>query len=223
MVLLFSIAAMTPTIIVAVFTTLFLNLGVDAWFTQRVSTAVNDSMIVAQAYLQEHQQRLGDSALAMASDLQRGGLLLSFAQQEVEQVLSVHAALRQLNEAAIIDGHRQIKANAEVNILLTFGLDLPDWAFNQARQGQVVVLPSASGDRVRALVLLDPVADTFLYVGRLVDPRVVTHVANTLNAARLYQDIEHRRFGVLGTFAFIFAVVALLVLFASIWLALVFA
>ena len=49
MVLLFGIAAMTPTIIVAIFTTLFLNLGIDAWFSQRVSTAVADSMIVAQA------------------------------------------------------------------------------------------------------------------------------------------------------------------------------
>src|SRR6185369_4917884 len=56
MVLLFGIAAMTPTIIVAIFTTLFLNLGIDAWFSQRVNTAVKDSMIVAQAYLQEHQQ-----------------------------------------------------------------------------------------------------------------------------------------------------------------------
>jgi two-component system, NtrC family, nitrogen regulation sensor histidine kinase NtrY len=223
MVLLFGIAAMTPTIFVAIFTTLFLNLGVDAWFNERVSTAVKDSLIVAQAYLQEHQQRLGDSALAMASDLQREGLPLSFDQRELEQVLSVHAALRQLNEAAIIDGRRQIIANADVNVLLTFGLDLPDWAFVQARRGQVVVLPSPTGDRVRALVRLDPVADSFLYVGRLVDPRVLSHVDNASSAARAYQDLEHRRSGVQITFAFIFVIVALLILFASVWLALLFA
>jgi len=222
MVLLFGIAAMTPTIVVAVFTTLFLNLGIDAWFSQRVSTAVKDSLIVAQAYLQEHQQRLGDSALAMASDL-RSGSLLTFHQQELNQVLSVHAALRQLNEAAVIDGRRQIIANADFNILLAFDLDLPDWAFDQARHGQVVVLPSPTGDRVRALVLLDPVTDTFLYVGRLVDPRVLGHVENASSAAHAYQDLEHRRSGVQITFAFIFVVVALLILFASVWLALVFA
>ncbi len=221
MVLLFSIAAMTPTIIVAVFTTLFLNLGIDAWFSARVNTAVTDSLIVAQAYLQEHQQRLGDSALAMASDLQRAGPLLN--REQLEQMLSVHAALRQLNEAAVVDGHRQILANADVNILLTFDLDLPDWALNQARHGQVVILPSPTGDRVRALVQLDRLADTFLYVGRLVDPRVLAHVSNATSAARAYQDLEHRRSGVQITFAFIFVVVALLILFASVWLALVFA
>ena len=222
MVLLFGIAAMTPTIIVAIFTTLFLNLGIDAWFSQRVNTAVKDLMIVAQAYLQEHQQRLGDSALAIVAAL-RNGVVLTFNQQQLDQVLSAHAALRQLDEAAVIDGRRQIVANADVNLLLAFDLDLPDWAFNQARRGQVVVLPSPTGDRVRALVQLDPVTDTFLYVGRLVDQRVLAHVQNASSAALAYQDLDHRRSGVQITFAFIFVVVALLILFASVWLALVFA
>jgi two-component system, NtrC family, nitrogen regulation sensor histidine kinase NtrY len=221
MVLLFSLAAVTPTIIVAIFTTLFLNLGVDNWFSQRVSTAVNDSLLVAQTYLQEHQQRLGDEALAMANDLQREGPLLSINRGRFEQVLTVHSALRQLNEAAIIDSRHQILANANFNILLAFDLDLPNWAFSQARQGQVVILPNASGDRVRALVQLDPTADTFLYVGRLVDPKVLAHVDKASSAARIYQDLERRRSGVQITFAFIFVVVALLVLCAAIWLALV--
>ena len=222
MVLLFGIAAMTPTIIVAIFTTLFLNLGIDAWFSQRVNTAVTDSMIVARAYLEEHQQRLGDSALAMVAAL-RNGVVLTFNQQQLDQVLSAHAALRQLDEAAVIDGRRQILANADVNLLLAYDLDLPDWAFNQARRGQVVVLPSPTGDRVRALVQLDPVTDTFLYVGRLVDQRVLAHVQNASSAALAYQDLDHRRSAVQITFAFIFVVVALLILFASVWLALVFA
>jgi two-component system nitrogen regulation sensor histidine kinase NtrY len=222
MVLLFGIAAMTPTITVAVFTTLFLNLGIDAWFSERVNTAVQDSLVVAQAYLKEHQQRLGDSALAMASDM-RSNTLLGYSQAQLEQLLSVHAALRQLNEAAVIDSQRHIVANADFNILLTFDLDLPDWAFNQARRGQLVVLPSPTGDRVRALVQLDPVSDTFLYVGRLVDQRVLAHVQAATSAALAYQDLEHRRSGVQITFAFIFVVVALLILFASVWLALLFA
>ncbi len=222
MVLLFSLAAVTPTIIVAVFTTLFLNYGIDTWFSARVSTAVNDSLLVAQAYLQEHQQRLGDEALAMASDLQRQGPSLNFNRTQLAQLLSLHAELRQLDEAAVIDGRREIIANANLSILMTFNLDLPDWAFNQARAGQVVILPSQTGDRVRALVQLDPVADTFLYVGRLIDPKVLGHVDKASSAAQIYQDLENRRSTMQITFAFVFAVVALLVLCAAIWLALVF-
>jgi two-component system nitrogen regulation sensor histidine kinase NtrY len=221
MVLLFSLVAVTPTIVVAIFTTLFLNLGVNAWFSDQVSTAIKDSQAVAQAYLQEHQQHLGDEALAMANDIQREGPLLTINRDQFEQVLTVHAALRQLNEAAIISGRREILANANYNILLAFDLDLPDWAFTQARHGRVVIVPNANGDRVRALVQLDAVSDTFLYIGRLVDPKVLSHVDRASSAAKTYQDLESRRSGFQITFALVFVVVALLVLFAAIWFALV--
>jgi two-component system, NtrC family, nitrogen regulation sensor histidine kinase NtrY len=222
MVLLFGMAAMTPTIIVAIFTTLFINLGMETWFSEQVSTAVNGAKIVAQNYLQEHQQRLGDSAFDMASGL-RNSVLLSFSQQQLDRILSANAAVRQLDEAAIIDGGRHILANADVNLLLAYDLDLPDWAFSKARSGQVVVMPSQTGDRVRALVQLDPIGDTFLYVGRLVDPRVLSYVQSAVGAAATYQNLVSRRSGVQITFAFIFVVVALLILFASVWIALVFA
>jgi two-component system, NtrC family, nitrogen regulation sensor histidine kinase NtrY len=221
MVLLFSLVAVTPTIIVAVFTTLFLNFGVNTWFSDKVSTAVNDSLLVADAYLQEHQQHLGDEALAMAGDLQREGPLLAMNRQQFEQVLSVHSALRQLNEAAVIDGRRRILANAAFNIMLAFDLDLPNWAFDQARQGQVVILPNPTGDRVRALVQLDPLSDTFLYIGRIVDSKVLAHLDKATSAAKIYQALERQRSGFQITFALVFVVVALLVLFAAIWFALV--
>jgi two-component system, NtrC family, nitrogen regulation sensor histidine kinase NtrY len=219
MVLLFSLVAVTPTIVVAVFTTLFLNLGVNAWFSDQVSTAIKDSQHVAQVYLQEHQQHLGDQALAMVNDLRRQGPLMD--RQQLEQILTIHSQLRELSEAAIIDGHRQILANANYNILLAFDLDLPSWAFDRARAGEVVVLPSSTGDRVRALVRYDPNADTFLYIGRLVDSTALARVNSASNAAKTYQELEARRSGFQITFALIFVVVALLVLFGAIWFALV--
>jgi two-component system nitrogen regulation sensor histidine kinase NtrY len=223
MVLLLGLAAMTPTIIVAIFTTLFLNLGIDAWFNERFTTAVYKSNIVANAYMQEHQQRLGESALDMAAAL-RSGVLLTYSQQQLNRLLWANASARQLDEAVIIDSGRQTLANAGVNLLLAYDLpDLPDWALNQARRGQVVILPSRSGDRVRALVQLDPVSDTFLYVGRLVDRQIFSYVQDAAGAAAAYQDLEQRRSGVEITFALIFVVVALLILFTSVWIALVFA
>jgi two-component system nitrogen regulation sensor histidine kinase NtrY len=219
MVLLFSVVAVTPTIVVAVFTTLFLNLGVNAWFSDEVSTAIKDSQHVAEVYLQEHSQHLGDQALAMVQNLRQQGLMLS--RQDMEDILTAHSRWRDLSEAAIIDGHGQILANANYNILLAFDLDLQPWAFDKARSGQVVVLPSSTGDRVRALAQLDSTSDTFLYIGRLVDATALARLKSASNAARTYQDFEARRSGFQITFALIFVVMALLVLFAAIWFALV--
>ena len=154
----------------------------------------------------------------------RNGVVLTFNQEQLDQVLSAHAALRQFDEAAIIDGRRQILANANVQ---------PP-ARLRSRSSRLGLQPGARGSGRRACRARPatgcarwsssiPSADSFLYVGRLVDREVLAHVQNASSAAHAYQDLEHRRSGVQITFAFIFVVVALLILFASIWLALVFA
>ena len=56
MVLLFSLVAVTPSIMMAVGSGLFFHFGVEAWFNERVRTALHDSLAVARSYLAEHQQ-----------------------------------------------------------------------------------------------------------------------------------------------------------------------
>src|SRR5690606_25464000 len=85
------------------------------------------------------------------------------------------------------------------------------------------ILPNDSGDRVRALVQLDPYDDTFLYAGRPVDARVLAHLDKTEGAARIYERLEGERYDLQITFAAIFFVVALLLLLAAVWIALHFA
>ena len=51
---LFTIVTVTPTVIVSIFAALFFNLGIQAWFNERVQPAVNESLAVADAYVNEH-------------------------------------------------------------------------------------------------------------------------------------------------------------------------
>ena len=223
LVLLFGLVAVTPAIVVAVFSALFLNLGMEAWFSNAVRTAVKDSLIVARAYLQEHQQSIGAEVLAMANDLRREGPLMLVNRQRFEQTMRMQSTLRSLSEAVIIDRNRQIIARAGYSLVLEFDPELPDWALQRARNGELVILASETEDRVRALVQLDPQADTFLYVGRLIDTRVLAHLDKTQGAVRIYERLEGQRSGLQITFALIFFVVALLLLFAAVWVALIFA
>src|SRR3954451_20681306 len=68
---LFSLIAVTPTIIVAVFSYLFFTFGVESWFSDKVRTAISESVEVADAYVKEHQQAIRADVLGMASDLNR--------------------------------------------------------------------------------------------------------------------------------------------------------
>src|SRR5260370_13071045 len=49
LVVLFSLIAVTPTIIVAVFSYLFFSFGIESWFSDKVRTAISESLAVAEA------------------------------------------------------------------------------------------------------------------------------------------------------------------------------
>ena len=217
LVLLFSVVAVTPTIIVAVFSLLFFNLGVDAWFSDRIKTVVNESLTVAEAYLQEHQHNVTADVLAMAQDINHSVPSLVDNPSRLNQVLAAQTALRGLTEAIIFDGHGTLLARSGFSFSLEFDTDLPNWALDRARNGEVVVLSSDTDDRVRALVELDSLFDIFLYVGRSVDPRVLSHLDRTQGAVKLYEALAEQRSEIQIIFVVIFGVVAVLLLLASVW------
>jgi two-component system nitrogen regulation sensor histidine kinase NtrY len=220
---LFSLVAITPTIIVALFSVILFDFGLQGWFSKHVSTAVKESFAVAQAYLEEHRQTISADVLAMAQDLNRGGPVLLSNAPRFNQYVAAQASIRSLTEAVVFDGSGRILARAGFSLLLDFDPRIPDWALGRARGGEVVILTADTEDRVRALVRLDGFTDTFLYVGRLVDPRVLGHMDKTRAAAQVYEDLEGKRADLQISFALIFAVVALLLLLAAIWAGLDFA
>ncbi|MBT3396686.1 MAG: two-component sensor histidine kinase, partial [Alphaproteobacteria bacterium] len=63
---LFSLVAVAPAIIVAVFSALFFNFGIESWFSERVGTALDESVAVADAYLIEHRNQVRGEVLSMA-------------------------------------------------------------------------------------------------------------------------------------------------------------
>ena len=94
LVVLFSLIAVLPTIIVAVFSYLFFSFGIESWFSDRVKTAISESVKVAEAYLREHQQALKADILAMANDLNRDAVALQLDPERLSGVVSAQAALR---------------------------------------------------------------------------------------------------------------------------------
>ncbi len=220
---LFSLVAVTPTIVVATFSFLLFDFGLQGWFSDRVRTAVGESFAVAQAYLEEHQQTIRSDALAMARDLNREGMPLALNSQRFNKVLAAHVGVRSLTEAMVFDGAGQVLARVGFSFVFDFDPRIPDWAIKRAQEGDVVILTAPNEDRMRALLRLDGFTNAYLFVGRLVDPRVLAHIATTENAAKLYQELEGQRSDLQITFALIFVVVALMLLLAAVWVGLAFA
>ena len=224
LVLLFGVVAVVPSILVAGFAAAFFNLGIQAWFGDRVRTALEASRQVAQAYLEEHRNNIRGDALAMANDLNRaGGLLLADQGRSFAQVLATHTVLRGLTEAVVFDPTLR-RPMAQYGPTANFELDPPpDWAIDIAKQGEVAVLPDEQAGRVRAVVALDSRPMLMLVIGRPVDPEVVNNQQRAEREVAQYEQLDRNRYGLQLTFIMIFAIATLLVLLAAVLIGLVLA
>jgi two-component system, NtrC family, nitrogen regulation sensor histidine kinase NtrY len=219
LVLLFSLVAVTPAIVVAVFSAVFFNFGIQAWFSERVHQALTESLKVTDAYLREHQQAIRADALAMASVLNRNALLLLRSPEIFQRAVEQQVAARALLEAVVFDETGTVLATAGLDVSIQKE-HVPQWALDRAKKGEVAVVAEGEAKRVRALVRLDQFFNTYLYVGRFMDPTVVGHVAQTRRAVEAYQKLEGQRSGLQISFFLLYAVVALLLLMAAVWVGL---
>ncbi len=222
LVVLFGLVSVTPAIIVAIFSGLFFNFGLESWFSERVRTALNASLAVADAYLQEHKQNIRADVLRMARDLGREAPTLANTPARFNQLVNLQSQLRDLTEAIVFTGDGQILARSGLTFVLEFE-PVPESALATARAGEVALLTSENEDRVRALVKLDNFFDAYLFVGRFVDSKGLGHMERTQGAVTQFERLEIERTDLQISFALIFLLVALLLLLAAVWTGLNFA
>lgn len=219
LVAMFSIVAVMPAIIVAVFAAVTLNRGLDAWFSQRTQVIISNAQTVAEAYLSEHHHVLRGDALAMATDLDRAAPFMASNPEHFQELVGTQAALRSLPAVYLINEKGRVLARATVAGMPTIGLPTPE-QFAEAKKGEIVLFTVDSVDQIRALVKLSALDDAYLYVARPVDARVLDHLAQTREAVSEYKSLEQRRITFQLTFALIYVAVALVTLLAAIWLGL---
>ena len=86
--LLFGGITTLPAIIVALFAISVLDFSLRGWFAQRISTAIEQSVLVADAYYEEHSRSVRGQILAMANDVNREATVLSGNQILLEDYLN---------------------------------------------------------------------------------------------------------------------------------------
>ncbi len=223
LVLLFSVVAVVPAMLMAGFAALFFNLGIQAWFSDRVRVALEASLSASRAYLEEHQNNIRADALAMANDLNRATVLLPDQSLAFARVVATQAGIRGLTEAVVFEPILgRIVAHAGMTAQFTLSPP-PAWAVDTAKEGEVAVVTGDEEGRVRAVVALNQASGMLLMIGRPVDASVLEHMQRTEAAVTAYQALDRNREGLQVTFVMIFAVGAVLVLLAAVLIGLLLA
>lgn len=219
---LFSIIAAVPAILVAVVASVTLDRGLDRLFSSRTRTAIENSVIVAEAYLRDHAQTTRSDIIVLAFEITRAKELFDTNRERMNQLLTLQANVRGLGAAIILNDDLSVAARAAVPVQQTFSTpSLEQLATVTEDEPQIVLLPDTS--YVAAILKLRGYDNKYLYIARLMDPRVIAQLRETQVTATEYALVESRRLGVQVAFALMYTVIALIVLLSAVWIGLNFA
>src|SRR5712675_294907 len=216
---LFSIIAVLPAVLVSIVANVTIDRGLDRLFSGPTREAIQNSLTIARAYTDEHAQLIRGDILGMANDIARARPLYDQDRRTFLELLTASAASRNLPGAMLID--KDSNPLEKTGIRQAFTTPDPELLSNvNETEPQIAVFPE---NYVAAVIRLRAFNDTFLYVARLLDPRVVAQLKQTQASVAEYAEIESRRLGLQVAFGLMFAVIALTILMASVLIGLNFA
>ena len=217
--LMFGGVAALPAIIITAFALFVVDYSLRGWFADRISTAVTESVQVADYYFEEHASSIQSDVLTIANDVNREAFKLRGNPALLEQYLTNQTALRNLSEAIILDGTGQVIAKSRFAFAVTFMNIRGEW-LTDARDGEVVLLRADQTNKLRAVIKLNSFVDAYLFVGRFIDRSVLEAVDNTRLAAADYQQLGIRQLDLQISFAFVFGLFLALLLITALWIGL---
>jgi two-component system nitrogen regulation sensor histidine kinase NtrY len=213
---LFSIVALTPAILLAVFASISLDRGLDQWFSARTKSIIKDSVDVANAYLNEHGKIIRSDLVGMARELESGSQLLQENRDGFEHYAAALAVERRIPFAYLVNSAGQSVVEVVRPQNATY-VPPPADAIRLANEGRIVDIGMNAPGAVGALKKLNNYDDLYLYVLRPVDPTVIGHLRRTAANVADYSALQQRRTGVQIAFAMMFVVIALTLLVSAIW------
>ncbi|MGB1331369.1 MAG: ATP-binding protein [Paracoccaceae bacterium] len=220
----FTLMSLVPTITVAVFATISINMGFEAWFSDRVQNVIRVSLDAAQAYEFEQTSGLREDAKSLGRRLEQVK-----AAQRIEDPGAIRQELdrgqqsiqRGLKEAFVITGDGTLRLRGFRSYKFDYEMPPPQ-AFDSAFE-DVHLIRDYENNELRALVSLRGFGDQYLYVTREVDGLLLGLLDQTQQTARLYQQLEQDRDLYLFNFGLLYLAFAVLLIVSSALLSLWFA
>lgn len=221
----FALVALVPTVLVAVFAVLTVNIGLEGWFSERVRSVVGTSLAAAQSYERQSRDDLIEDSVALAAYLNSAKRQTFLLQDgDLRPILSQgqEVVQRGLKEAYLIDGDGRLLIRGERSYLFDFERPDPRLVERSRTEGPQTI-PDWGNNEFRALVHLDAFADRYLYVSRSVDGQLLSLLDDTQETVRVYNQLESERGKVLFNFGLLYLGFALILILASTWVGLWFA
>src|SRR3984893_10977227 len=219
---LFSVIAAVPAILVAIVASVTLDRGLDRLFSQQTYSLIENAVIVADAYVRELDQLVRADSIALAIELARARPLFDQSREQFHQFLSVPASLRGLPAPMLLG--RDLNVIDQIDVPISQSLAKPTTdVLAGIDDSEPLVKMFLDNNYVAAIIKLHDYTDTYLYIARVLDPRVLAQLRATQAGVAHYADLATRRIGIQIAFGLMFTIIALIVLLSAVWIGLNFA
>jgi len=220
---LFSVVAAVPAVLVAIVASITLDRGLAPWFTSRIQTVIENSLTVAQIYFNQQNALIRSEISAMAFDVSRAKPIFDTDRERFRQFLSAQARVRGLPLTLMVHNDLSVVEKAEIEGVGDIGPTTASGALASVSETEPQVAMFLETKSVAAVIKLRGYDDTYLYVARPLDPRVIQQLQATQESVAEFANLEARRAGVQIAFALMYTVIALIVLLSAVWIGLNFA
>ena len=214
LVFIFSIVTLAPTLIIAGFSVLIFDTALNGWFNPRISSAVSQSVKVANQYLLEHQNAMRGDVLELANLLNVNANKLSSNKSKFNKFLDNYTRKHNLSEAVLVDSIGNVLAFSEFVFEYTYA-EIPQEYYNSTNFDKIIITKEENSNKMRAFMRLSQYVDAYLLISRFVDQRVLNAIESTSIAVDDYQSIELNQFDFKISFVVIFLLLTLLLLLSS--------
>jgi len=214
-ILYFSSTTLLPSIIIAVFSLILFNVGLQRYFDDKMKSIVNNSSELAKNYVEQTRNSIEADILLMVLDINNQSALYYENPKRFLNLLTSQRLIRRLDEVHLIDSSANIIMSNIVDPSIIF-VPPTEEAFDISLSGKPVRISDQSTNRTSALVKLSNFIDTYLYIVRFMDPRVINYLEQTGEAVSFYFSVQESKTGIKITFGIIYLLVVTLFLFLAI-------
>ena len=217
----FILIALTPSIFLGIIGLALINFGINDWFNSKINNVINNSVFVAESYLEEHKETIKGDIYAMYNDLNSSSDILSNNNNKLTIALRTQSLIRALPEIYVLTRQGDIRAKAFDNNVLQYSP--PVNSFTRADAGEMAIMSSTQVNKVYALVKLKNYENAYLFAGRSMDRNVISALNDTVSARKEYTFLEKNRDQISLIFILMYIVISLILILLSTFIGLKFA
>ena len=218
----FSLFTVIPSLLVAIFSLFIFNFGIQKYFDNQITKAVNNSFDVAKNYLEESKENVLSDVILMSVGLNRASNFYYSNPNRFRNIIRSEKILRRVDDVYLIDSLGNILLSDIRDISEEFVVP-SDEDYDEVLKGKPVFITDSLENKTTVMTKLTSLVDTYLYISRNIDPEILRYLNETEQAVSFYYSVENSQTGIKVTFAIIYIIVVTLLLFLSTSIAITFA